>query len=276
MAYEYDPHLLYQAINITVELQYNVPLKVVYQMIEENEKKEEKLSFNELVSLIKSLSKSFQNKIFSKEDSSSEETLDLKTKIKLMLELLHCELSNDELNKIIKGELSLDEALNQQARIAWKLFFSKDKDGKVRPNQSLVDHMMTLMQDYALLDINEKYKRELLNQTKNRIREIENGDYISNGNIKSERTKKELNVVSQDEKLILLDKQRKKLKLYIAHMQGYDRDRDHDGGRGVNMETGEIIDLEDIYMADKGVNEYLEKDNKNSTIRYERDFSSKF
>ena len=34
-------------------------------------------------------------------------------------------------------------------------------------------------------------------------------------------------------------------------MQGYDRDRDRDGGRGVDMTTGEIIDFGDIYIADK-------------------------
>ena len=48
-----------------------------------------------------------------------------------------------------------------------------------------------------------------------------------------------------------LDKKRVKLKLYIAHMQGYDRDRDRDGSRGIDMSTGEIIDFGDIFIADK-------------------------
>jgi hypothetical protein len=34
-------------------------------------------------------------------------------------------------------------------------------------------------------------------------------------------------------------------------MQGYDRDRDRDGSRGIDISTGEIIDFGDIFIADK-------------------------
>ena len=258
MAYEYDPHLLYHSINITVELEYNVPLKTVYRIVEENEKKpkEERLSMQELIVLIRKLGQSLQTKVLNQDESEQDEEIDLKTKIKLMLELLHCELSNEELNKILRGELALEDALNKEARVAWKLFFEKNNKGKMVPNKTAVNQMLALTENFAFMDVNQQYKRELASRTKARMMQV-NNVYNSKDNLKTERARKEIIERSGDEKLILLDKQRKKLKLYIAHMQGYDRDRDGDGGRGINMETGEIVDFDDIYMADKGLDEYL-------------------
>lgn len=273
MKAEYEPHLLYEAINITVELQYNVPLKTVYAIIEQNEQKQNKLTMKELADLIKTLGRSFQQRVIKRrDDEANEEEIDLKTKIKLMLELLHCELSNDELNQILKGELALEDALNKQALAAWNMFFTIGDDGKMRPNKEMVEQMTMIMQDFALLDLNQKYKMELMNQTRTRMKEIESGDYYSKDNIKSERAKK-MSITQGEEKLLQLDRQRKKLKLYIAHMQGYDRDRDHDFGRGINMETGDVIDFGDIYLADKGLDEYLMNDDREERALYERDYS---
>ena len=64
-----------------------------------------------------------------------------------------------------------------------------------------------------------------------------------------------------------LEQKRRKLKLYIAHMQGYDRDRDRDGGRGINMVTGEIIDWGDIFIADKEHGAVLEDQNRDGIDR---------
>jgi hypothetical protein len=48
-----------------------------------------------------------------------------------------------------------------------------------------------------------------------------------------------------------MDRKQVELKLYVAHMQGYDRDLDGDGSGGINRATGEVIDYDDIYIADK-------------------------
>ena len=55
----------------------------------------------------------------------------------------------------------------------------------------------------------------------------------------------------EDIDYVELDRKRAKLRLYIGHMQGYDRDRDHDGSRAMDPTTGYVVDYEDAYITDK-------------------------
>ena len=59
----YDPHLLYHAINITVELEYKVPMQRIYDILvvveRNNEKLVDKITPNEVLELLKELTSSF-------------------------------------------------------------------------------------------------------------------------------------------------------------------------------------------------------------------------
>ena len=50
---KYDPHLLYHAINITVELRYKVPMQKVYEIIEaaeeHNKNSDDKITSNDII-----------------------------------------------------------------------------------------------------------------------------------------------------------------------------------------------------------------------------------
>ena len=249
---EYDPHILYQAINLTVELEYKIPMKRAYKILEKveahNKKSEKKISLQEVLDLMQSLGDSLEVTIDSEneEDKPSDGT-SLQEKIKELLRLLGCHLTDAELNKILKGEVSLDDALSKKAKAAWMLIFDVDEKGKSRPNKDLVEQMMLCTQMIALENIEMKIQRQLIDR---QIHERER-DYSEGLLRKSDNLKTLFTVEKERNDPLVLDRKRQKLKLYIAHMQGYDRDRDRDGGRGVDMTTGEIIDFGDIYIADK-------------------------
>lgn len=249
---EYDPHILYQAINLTVELEYKIPMKRAYKILEKveahNKKSDKKISLQEVLELMKSLGDSLEVTIDSEneEDKPSDGT-SLQEKIKELLRLLGCHLTDAELNKILKGEVSLDDALSKKAKAAWMLIFDVDEKGKSRPNKDLVEQMMLCTQMIALENIEMKIQRQLIDR---QIHERER-DYSEGLLRKSDNLKTLFTVEKERNDPLVLDRKRQKLKLYIAHMQGYDRDRDRDGGRGIDMTTGEIIDFGDIYIADK-------------------------
>lgn len=249
---EYDPHILYQAINLTVELEYKIPMKRAYKILEKveahNKKSEKKISLQEVLDLMQSLGDSLEVTIDSEneEDKPSDGT-SLQEKIKELLRLLGCHLTDAELNKILKGEVSLDDALSKKAKAAWMLIFDVDEKGKSRPNKDLVEQMMLCTQMIALENIEMKIQRQLIDR---QIHERER-DYSEGLLRKSDNLKTLFTVEKERNDPLVLDRKRQKLKLYIAHMQGYDRDRDRDGGRGIDMTTGEIIDFGDIYIADK-------------------------
>jgi hypothetical protein len=240
----YDPHLLYHAINITVELEYKVPMQKVYKilaLVEESNKNDiHKVQPNEVLELLKLLGDKLEDCALTDSPPNGN---NLQAKIKELLRLLGCTLSDAELNKILKGEVSLDQALSKQARRAWITIFDLSKDGRYRPNKEIVENMLICSQALALESIELKIQRAMED------RQLQH------------KTQQQRLVIAMDKSArvhekerydpVELDRKRAKLKLYIAHMQGYDRDRDRDGGRGIDMTTGEVIDFEDIYIADK-------------------------
>jgi hypothetical protein len=252
----YDPHLLYHAINITVELEYKVPMQKIYNLLElvdkSNENNVNKITPQEVLSLLQTLGNSLEDSVLTDDPPDGNNT-NLQAKIKELLRLLGCELTDKELNKILKGELALEDALSKQARIAWMLIFDKDNDGRSRPSKDMVEHMLWCSQIIALENVELDIQRSMQNYHKeqkeyNAKPQLQSNEKIiqKHGNLKvSNKLEKE----RYDP--IELEKKRNKLRLYIAHMQGYDRDRDRDGGRGVDMTTGVIIDFGDIYIADK-------------------------
>ena len=248
---EYDPHLLYHAINVAVELEYKVPMQKVYDILvlvdKSNEKSVEKISSQEVMVLLKALGDGLENTVMStSSDDCDGNNSNLQAKIKELLRLLGCSLSDKELNMILKGELELDKALSKQARIAWNLIFDKRDNDRYRPNQELVDHMMWCSRVIALENVEMKIQRSMeerrqINQSRQIAVALPKNEYV----VGIARTRRE------ELDPVLLEEKRNKLRLYIAHMQGYDRDIDRDGGRGIDMTTGLIIDFGDIYIADK-------------------------
>lgn len=244
----YDPHLLYHAINITAELRYKVPMQSVYNILKiaskNNEKLTNKIKPEDVLKLIDALGTNLENTILSDDDFTDGDSL--QNKIKELLRLLGCQLNDQELNKILKGELSIDDALSKQAKTMWLIIFEKDDNGRYRPDREIADYLLLCAQQHAIETVDVKIQRQMENyriMSRNRERE---GYLLRSENMKI-RSKEEREKYDP----VLLDKKRAKLKLYIAHMQGYDRDRDRDGGRGVDMTTGNIIDFGDIYIADK-------------------------
>ena len=242
----YDAHLLYHALNMTAELRYMVPMERIYKILEKaekyNETHEPKITEDEIIEVLSTLGNTLED---SMTNEAPPEDNNLQSKIKEILRLLGCHLSEQELNKILKGELSLDEALSKKARIAWSLVFDIDEKGRMRPNKELVEDIAYASQIIAFETIERNIQKEQIERA-SRHKSRDEGLLRKSDNLKTlyRTTQKHLDPV-------VLEQKRRNLKLYIAHMQGYDRDRDRDGGRGIDMTTGEIIDFGDIYIADK-------------------------
>jgi hypothetical protein len=245
----YDPHLLYHAINITVELEYKVPMQQVYNILEaldQNKGDAEELQIqpNEVVEILNALGSSLEDSIPDEFNDSDS----LQSKIKELLRLLGCALSDKELNQILKGELSIDSALSKKAKTAWLMIFHKDKNGRYRPDRDIVENMLLCSQSWALENLELKIQRSILTPTYHKKEYERSGPVILH---RDEKLRSHLRGEKERNDPIILDQKRNKLRLYIAHMQGYDRDRDRDGGRGIDMVTGIVIDFGDIYIADK-------------------------
>ena len=249
----YDPHLLYYAINITVELQYQLPMQRVYDVLDmiDDENRLHMMKPDDLIKLFNTLGTNLENKIMDADDDTKvDENTSLQEKIKELLRILGCELTDQELNKILKGELSIEKALSIQAQTAWNMIFRKRDDGRYSPNKEMVDQLLICTQLVAQERVENKIQRYLQNY---KIRN-ENQKNQIDGLLMQNRSVKMLNHQENEREIEdphVLEQKRNKLRLYIAHMQGYDRDRDRDGGRGVDMTTGYVIDFEDIYIADK-------------------------
>ena len=255
---QYDPHILYHAINLTVELEYKVPMKKVYQILakveEQNKKNATKISPQEVLELLQTLGDSLESSVESDVPAGPCDGVDgegggasLQEKIKELLRLTGCTLSEKDLNRILKGEISLDDALSPKAKAAWLIVFDVDEHGKSRPDREIVDQMLWCTQTLALENIEMKIERYQVNKEINAKNRIHTQGVLQ----KSDNLKTLFRAEKDRNNPAVLDEKRRKLKLYIAHMQGYDRDRDRDGGRGIDMTTGEIIDFGDIYIADK-------------------------
>jgi hypothetical protein len=185
------------------------------------------------------------------EDSVPDEPNDssnLQSKIKELLRLLGCSLSDQELNQILRGEVSIDTALSKNAKTAWLMIFHKDKSGRYKPDRDIVENMLLCSQSWALENLELKIQRSLMEPTYNKKEYMRDVPVVL---YRDEKLKAQVCGNREHNDPIELDKKRNKLRLYIAHMQGYDRDRDRDGGRGVDMVTGIVIDFGDIYIADK-------------------------
>lgn len=245
----YDPHLLYHAINITVELEYKVPMQKIYSILERvdavNEKRTDKIKPQDILEILKEMGDKLEESVLS--DEPSDET-SLQAKIKELLRLLGCTLTDQELNKILKGEVSINEALSKKARAAWLIVFEQNENGKFIPNKELANEMLFCTQLIAIENVELKMQRlmEGYRVTEANRQMRDNGMLQKNENIKVLDSQ-----FRESTDPILLDKKRNRLRLYIAHMHGYDRDRDGDGSRGIDMTTGYIIDFGDIYIADK-------------------------
>ena len=252
----YDPHLLYHAINMTIDLGYKVPMQKVYNIIEILCKERYTADdlydkSKEIVALLKKLGTSLEDSVMT--DSLCDGDT-LQSKIKELLRLLGCELSDQELNRILRGELSVDEALSKQAKTAWLMIFYKDNNGKYKPNKEMVEHMLYCTQAWALEDLEMKIERARMEP--NEYQRAQRGKEIF-------MTSKYQYLEQERTDPVMLERKRNKLRLYIAHLQGYDRDLDRDGGLGIDLTTGIIVDFGDIYMADKmhgGIIDDIEKD----------------
>jgi len=242
----YDPHLLYHAIGITVELEYKVPMQKVYAILSAATKTDSKNipSPSEIQEMLTAMGSAIENS--STEESDLPDTNSLQAKIKEMLRLLGCDLPVSDLNKILKGDLAIENVLSKQAQTAWRLVFSTSADGRVIPNKDTVELVFLCTQSIALENVERKIDRVMQDYRARNTQPIERHVLEKGDNLKTVRAPREIK-----EDPVELDRKRAKLKLYIAHMQGYDRDRDHDGGRGIDMSTGDIIDFADIYMSDK-------------------------
>lgn len=249
MVTNYDPHLLYQAINITVELEYHVPMKTIYRILYILQKKrlpnEPEPSMKELVKMIKIMASSVESEGVEIEDASK----DLKTRIKSILSMLGCELNNDELNKILKGQLSINDALTKEAQLAWNLIFGREKDRYVNPEQKNVDMLFFLAEQFAISNIRCKINQNYLKHAEYKEQQE---NKLQNSNYKTMRLSSK-NTPDYLQENISLENKLRKMKIYIGQIQGYDKDWDGDGERGMDPETGEIRDYDDIFMADKRV-----------------------
>ena len=86
----YDPHLLYQAINITVELQYTVPMTLIYNLLLKLKLKrrdgEREPSIDEVVKLLALIGDTIQEDSSLMEIEDTEQ--DLQTKINQMISMI--------------------------------------------------------------------------------------------------------------------------------------------------------------------------------------------
>ena len=255
-----DPHLMYYAINITVELKYTVSTQLIYNVLERMEKQSKRKAdaamMNGVVDMLKSLGGKLESTVLTEEPY---ECKSLQEKIKELLRLLGCTLSPEELNQILKGTLTIEGVLSKKAQQLWMLIFDLDDKNHYRPNPELVDNLIWCVKEYAMATLDIKLEKAMREYQISRVKK-DRYENAMQARVLKERQK-------AYETPVELEQKRRKLKLYIAHMQGYDRDRDRDGGRGINMVTGEIIDWGDIFIADKEHGAVIEDQNRDGIDR---------
>lgn len=259
----YDPHLLYQAINITVELQYTVPMTLIYNLLLKLKLKrrdgEREPSIDEVVKLLALIGDTIQEDSSLMEIEDTEQ--DLQTKIKYMLKLTKCQLSPQDLNKILKGQLSIKDVLSKEAQLAWHIMF-EEKEGRYLPDARSVSWLLDITQEHAMGQMLKEYNNNCFKYAQ--TQEKHHSRNIRSVNVKMERTEEEPSVLLKKNKT--LEEKLRKLRLMIAHLQGYDRDRDGDGERGVDPETGYIRDFDDVFMANNLFDDNLERQDYERSI----------
>lgn len=252
----YDPHLLYQAINITVELQYTVPMTLIYNLLLKLKLKrkdgEREPSIDEVVRLLALIGDTIQEDSALMEIEDTEQ--DLQTKIKYMLKLTKCKLTPQDLNKILRGQLSIKDALSKEAQLLWKVMF-EEKDGRYIPDGRSVSWLLDVTQEHAMGQMLKEYNNNCLKYAQAQERRYSH--HIIPDNVKTERAEEEPSILLEKNKT--LEEKLRKMRLLIAHLQGYDRDRDGDGERGVDPETGYIRDFDDVFMANSLFDDAIER-----------------
>ena len=252
----YDPHLLYQAINITVELQYTVPMTLIYNLLLKLKLKrkagEKEPTIDEVTKLLTLIGDTIQDDSSLMEIEDTEQ--DLQTRIKYMLKLTNCTLSPQDLNRILRGQLSIKDVLNKEAQLAWEIMF-EEKDGRYIPDSRSVSWLLDITQEQAMGQMLKEYNNNCFKYAQAQERHLD-GKH-THTNVKIERATNEPSVFMERNKTI--EEKLRKLRLYIAHLQGYDRDRDGDGERGVDPETGYVRDFDDVFMANNLFDDAVEK-----------------
>ena len=245
----YDPHLLYQAINITVELQYTVPMTLIYNLLLklkiQRKPGEKEPKIDEVVRLLSLMGNTLQDEVSAVEIEDMEK--DLQTKIKYVLKLTKCQLTPQELNQILKGQLSIKDVLTKEAQLAWNIMFEQ-KDGRYVPSAQNTSWLLDITQEHTLGQMLKEYNQNCLKYAQAQAKHLDN----KAANVKTDRANKEAIVYMTRNKT--LEEKLRKVRLLVAHLQGYDRDRDGDGERGVDPETGYIRDFDDVFAAVVGDN----------------------
>lgn len=253
----HDPHLLYQAINITVEMQYTVPMTLVYNLLlklklkRKPDEKEPKVQ--DIIRLLSTIGTGLLSDTEDKVEIEDTEQ-DLKTRIKYILKLTNCELSNQDLNKILRGELSIKDVMNKDAQLAWNMMFEMQDDRQV-PSTQNVEWLLNVAENYAIGQITKEYNNNCYKYAE--LQSINE----QNGNTKTMRALE--NPTKYLDRNKTLEEQMRKLRIYIGHLQGYDHDRDGDGERGIDPETGYVRDYDDICLANhvmaKGIDRQVQE-----------------
>jgi hypothetical protein len=130
--------------------------------------------------LLENLGSALESSVLT-DEPSEEDTL--QSKIKELLRLLGCVLSEQELNKILRGEMTIEEALSTKAQLAWKLIFKKDEKGRSRPDQDLVNLLMFCTQEIAIENVELKIQRVLENYKLENKRHMQEGVLLKSDNI---------------------------------------------------------------------------------------------
>ena len=249
-----DPHLLYHAINLTVELKYAIPVKKIYKLLVAIQKHspENEITSTDVLQVLQILKLQINKKAFS--DETNEPPTSLKEKIKSILRLLGVELENNELNRILNGQIKVEDALPKYAQKAWYMIFDIDSaSGKARPVEYVVDHLLLFSEELAVSEMEQKlqYQREQRQLFVIQSRMNQNYYDFLTQEEKKQLDIKDQQIHSKEESPRELEEKLVKLRLYIAHMQGYDRDLDRDGTRGIDLSTGYVVDYDDAYIEDK-------------------------
>ena len=267
----YDPHILYLALNIEAELKHMLDARRIYKILETMPRSVVNTSTaEEMAGLFRLLGKTIaesadcNNDMDDAEEIGGEEKRTLRQRIREILSLTGCELSTDELNQILSGKVSPEKAMSKKSVTAWNCIFTKTEQGRYIPDSRAVESMRLAMTTVAIRLLEEKQLELIRNAGSEKFVE-----YGYKSPIRSFREPQKDSILQKEESPAELERKANKLRLYIAHMQGYDRDLDGDGGRGIDPQTGIVIDYSDIYIADKSHGAIIEDKDRDNVIDIE-------
>ena len=284
-----DPEIFMKAMSFSSDLFHFIPTQVLYDLLlaiqEQDEKRAEGIEEagegsegtdkKKLKQLLIELGIALENQ--SQNLQIGQKTI--QQKIHELLSLLKSDLSNQELNQVLKGEKKPKEVLSQSACILWDLMFYTNQNNVQVPNPKIIDMVTRSSVEYAISDLKQHQDREIRrapaayeteHEIKDRIRMAEQREeWMREHNYEEhpwtanppKYEREQLDTTRSDLDPIVIAKKLSALKVYVATMQGYDRDWDHDGGRGIDMQTGEIVDYDDVRAAN-GEDQEIERERK--------------